>query len=60
MMSIVHTLVLPAPRDAVWAALTTNAGLRRWLCPDAQIEPVVGGELRLDSAPGRGSVFIQR
>ncbi|HEY3355918.1 MAG TPA: SRPBCC domain-containing protein [Polyangia bacterium] len=51
MSAIVHTLVLPAGRDAVWEAWTTAPGLARWLCRAARIDAVVGGAVHLEWDP---------
>jgi uncharacterized protein YndB with AHSA1/START domain len=34
-----------APRDAVWEAISTDAGLRRWFAPDVSVDSQVGGEI---------------
>jgi len=39
------SLVIAAPRDAVWDALATESGLRRWFAPEAGVQPRKGGEL---------------
>ena len=36
---------LRAPRDAVWEAIATDAGLRRWFAPEARVDLREGGEL---------------
>lgn len=36
---------IQAPRDAVWEAISTDAGLRRWFAPVASADPQVGGEI---------------
>jgi len=38
---------LPAPRDRVWEALTTAAGLSSWLCLRARVELEIGGAYEL-------------
>ena len=38
-------LHLAASRDAVWEALTTEAGLRRWFAPEAKVDLRPGGEV---------------
>ncbi len=38
---------IDAPRDAVWEAVATDAGLRRWFAPDTSVDPRVGGEMLL-------------
>jgi uncharacterized protein YndB with AHSA1/START domain len=53
---------LPAPRDEVWAAWTTAAGLASWLCLRARVEPEVGGAFELfwdpdESRPERDSTL---
>jgi uncharacterized protein YndB with AHSA1/START domain len=39
-------VTIAAPIEAVWAHLTTAAGLVRWVGPDAVADPVPGGALR--------------
>ncbi len=41
-----HEVTIAAPAEAVWAHLTTAAGLVAWVGPDARADPVPGGELR--------------
>jgi uncharacterized protein YndB with AHSA1/START domain len=41
-----YELTIEAPVDAVWAHLTTAAGLVRWVGPNAVADPVPGGALR--------------
>jgi uncharacterized protein YndB with AHSA1/START domain len=36
---------IAAPRDAVWSAIATDAGLRRWFAPEASVGSAVGGEV---------------
>jgi uncharacterized protein YndB with AHSA1/START domain len=43
---IVAEEVIPAPLDSVWAAWTTDEGLRTWLAPLAEIDLRVGGVMR--------------
>jgi uncharacterized protein YndB with AHSA1/START domain len=38
---------LPARRDRVWWALTTEEGLSCWLCRRAEVQPYVGGSYEL-------------
>lgn len=38
-------LEISAPRDAVWEAIATDAGLRRWFAPVATIDARIGGEV---------------
>ncbi len=38
-------LGIAVPRDLVWKAITDDAELRRWFCPEARLEPRVGGEV---------------
>lgn len=38
-------LDIHAPRDAVWEAITTDVGLRRWFAPVAEASSEVGGEI---------------
>jgi uncharacterized protein YndB with AHSA1/START domain len=41
-----YEVTIAAPVKAVWAHLTTAAGLVQWIGPDATADPVPGGELR--------------
>lgn len=43
---VVSEAVIDAPRDSVWAAWATSAGLRSWLAPHADIDLRVGGLMR--------------
>ncbi len=36
---------IEAPRAAVWEALATGVGLRRWFAPEASVEPHTGGAI---------------
>ena len=36
---------IQADRDAVWEAIATAAGVRRWFAPIAQVDAEVGGEV---------------
>jgi uncharacterized protein YndB with AHSA1/START domain len=45
-------MTIAAPAEVVWAHLTTDAGLVRWVGPDAVAEPVPGGALRWTHANG--------
>ncbi len=47
MQPLTYTMDLPVPRDRVWNAWTTSAGLASWLCLRAEVEPVVGGRYEL-------------
>ena len=40
-----RTVQIPAPRDVVWEALATAAGLEAWFCPKAEFENRLGGEV---------------
>jgi uncharacterized protein YndB with AHSA1/START domain len=40
-----HELEIAAPRDAVWEAIATDAGLRRWFATEARVVPGIGGEV---------------
>ena len=41
-----YEVTIAAPIEAVWAHLTTDAGLVRWVGPNAVADAVPGGELR--------------
>ena len=48
---IVAEVIIEASADAVWSAWATDAGLRSWLAPHAQIDLRVGGRMRTNYAP---------
>lgn len=54
MRPLSYELELPARRERVWWAWTTEEGLAGWLCRHAEVEPFVGGryELFLDERLG--------
>ena len=47
MRALNYQLELPAQRDRVWWALTTEEGLANWLCQRAEVQPFVGGRYEL-------------
>jgi uncharacterized protein YndB with AHSA1/START domain len=46
---------LPARRERVWTALTTSAGLARWMCDRAESDPRPGGPLVMHWTGARAS-----
>jgi uncharacterized protein YndB with AHSA1/START domain len=42
---VVRTVVLDAPPERVWEAVTEAAMLREWLAPEVELEPHEGGAL---------------
>jgi uncharacterized protein YndB with AHSA1/START domain len=44
-------VVVEAPREAAWEAVTTVEGIRRWLAPDALIELRIGGPFEVWFTP---------
>jgi uncharacterized protein YndB with AHSA1/START domain len=44
-------VVVDAPRQAAWDAVTTVEGIRRWLAPDALIELRIGGPFEVWFTP---------
>ena len=47
MEALSYELELTHSRDQVWQMFTTSAGLARWLCLRANVEPRVGGAYEL-------------
>jgi uncharacterized protein YndB with AHSA1/START domain len=45
MASIERDIVLDAPADDVWRAITDESMLREWLAPEVELDPQPGGEL---------------
>ncbi len=59
--SVVRTVVLDAPPEHVWEALTEAAMLREWLAPEVELEPHEGGSVRCrfkDGEERRGEVEL--
>jgi uncharacterized protein YndB with AHSA1/START domain len=48
----VHVAEVDAGLTEVWAAFTTDEGLRTWMAPLAEIELAVGGTIRTSFDPG--------
>jgi uncharacterized protein YndB with AHSA1/START domain len=58
---VVRTVVLDAPPDRVWEAVTEAAMLREWLAPEVELEPHEGGQVRCrfeDGEERRGEVEL--
>ncbi|MGE5925842.1 MAG: SRPBCC family protein [Gemmatimonadota bacterium] len=49
---LVKEVVIHAPADAVWRALSDAEELRRWFPADARVEPGVGGKVWVSWGPG--------
>ena len=49
---VIREVLLPAPADEVWKALTEPGRLAEWLAEDAEIELRRGGEVRFRLAGG--------
>ncbi|GID29341.1 SRPBCC family protein [Paractinoplanes brasiliensis] len=52
MPEVTRSIEIPAPPSAVWAWLSTQDGLRRWLSPDLVIDARVGGAYRMPGGDG--------
>lgn len=50
---VVHELVLPHPREAVFEFFVDPGRLVRWIGIDAQLEPEPGGRFRFEIQPGQ-------
>jgi uncharacterized protein YndB with AHSA1/START domain len=50
---VVHEIVLPQPRSAVFDLLTDPALLVRWIGVTADLEPSPGGRFRFEVQPGQ-------
>jgi uncharacterized protein YndB with AHSA1/START domain len=57
-MEITREIVLPAPREEVWAALTEAERLEEWFANDVELDPRPGGEgvFRWDNGEERRAV----
>ncbi len=65
MSNLAHTVkrsvLLDAPPERVWEAITEDAALREWLAPEVELEPEEGGELVCryeDGEERRGEVTL--
>jgi uncharacterized protein YndB with AHSA1/START domain len=59
--TVERSILLDAPPERVWEALTDPAALREWLAPEVELEPREGGELRCryeDGEERRGEVEL--
>jgi len=45
-------LILDAPPEEVWRAVTTGEGIRQWFAPMAEVEPGPGGKVTVGWGPG--------
>lgn len=45
-------LILDAPVEDVWRAVTTGEGIRQWFAPMAEVEPGLGGKITVGWGPG--------
>ena len=52
MKSIYHRLVIEAPADKVYEAITTQEGLAAWWTPHTKAKPVVGNVNRFEFGDG--------
>lgn len=52
--TIERELILPVPRGAVWAALTTAEGLASWWSRGASVDLQLGGEIALEFGSEHG------
>lgn len=46
------TIEIAAPPETVWAGITEASEIVRWFCPQARVEPGVGGSFFLSWGPG--------
>jgi uncharacterized protein YndB with AHSA1/START domain len=59
--TVTRTVLLDAPPDEVWEALTDEAMLSEWLAPEVELDPREGGELVCrfeDGEERRGEVAV--
>jgi uncharacterized protein YndB with AHSA1/START domain len=59
--TVKRSIVLDAPPEQVWEALTDAAALSEWLAPEVELDPRQGGELRCayeDGEERRGEVEL--
>ena len=42
-----HSVVIDAPIEAIWHAISTEEGLSEWIAPEARVELEIGGDYEL-------------
>lgn len=60
MNEVTQSVILDAPRERVWQLLTDPAELPRWWPDAAQLDPHVGGRVKLSFGPGDVSGAVTR
>jgi uncharacterized protein YndB with AHSA1/START domain len=50
--SIVHEAIVNAPVDRVWEAFTTKGGIESWMAVSGDVDPRVGGKMRVTHRKG--------
>jgi uncharacterized protein YndB with AHSA1/START domain len=60
-VKVEREIVVPAPAEEVWAALTEAERLEEWFANEVELDPVVGGEGRFRWADGdeRRAVVVE-
>ena len=53
MADVLHLLMIHAPRERIYEAITTVEGIRNWFSRDADLEPSVGGSGEIRFANGQ-------
>ena len=51
-MPVEREVVLPVEREEAWRLITDERELSRWLAPDVELDPVVGGAIATEDSDG--------
>ena len=57
-MPVEREVVLPIERDEAWRLVTDEGELSRWLAPEVELDPVVGGAIAAEEPDGRVQVGV--
>jgi uncharacterized protein YndB with AHSA1/START domain len=60
MATIERDLVIDAPADEVWRAISDEAMLSEWLAPEVELDPREGGELHCRTEDGESRPGVVR
>ena len=55
-----HEIVIDAPIEAVWKAISDGEELTRWFVDEATVTPGLGGTISIQSSPGLGTTVTVR
>ena len=57
-MPVEREVVLPVEGAAAWRLVTDQGELARWLAPEVELDPVIGGAIATEQGDGRVQVGV--